>query len=58
MESIKKISPNIYLIVSFILVTTAIGCLFLEKLNLAIIALIIGIISLVAWTFFGLFEET
>ena len=58
MESLKKIPPNIYLIVSLILISTGIGILFLGKLIFAIIFLIMGIISLIAWTFFGLFEET
>ena len=58
MEFLKKIPPNIYLIFSLILITTAIAVLFLGKFIFAIISLIIGLISLIAWTFFGLFEET
>ena len=58
MEFLKKISPNIYLIFSLILITTAIAVLFLGKFIFTLISLIIGLISLIAWTFFGLFEET
>ena len=58
MEFLKKIPPNIYLIFSLILITTAIEILFLGKFIFDIISLIIGLISLIAWTFFGLFEET
>ena len=58
MEFPKKIQPNIYLLVSLILITTAILILFLGKFILATLSLIFGIISLVAWTFFGLFEDT
>tara|TARA_B100000482_G_scaffold141769_1_gene104470 strand:+ start:20 stop:205 length:186 start_codon:yes stop_codon:yes gene_type:complete len=58
MEFLKKIPPNTYLIFSLILITTAIAVLFLGKFIFAIISLIIGLISLIAWTFFGLFEET
>ena len=58
MEFLKKIPPNIYLIFSLILITTAIAILFLGKFIFAIISLIIGLILLIAWTFFGLFEET
>ena len=54
----KKIPPSIYLILSLIFITTAIAVLFLGKFIFAIISLIIGLISLIAWTFFGLFEET
>jgi len=58
MELLKKISPNIYLIFSLIFITTAIVVLFLGKFIFASISLVIGLISLIAWTFFGLFEET
>tara|TARA_Y100001968_G_scaffold274188_1_gene267238 strand:+ start:413 stop:598 length:186 start_codon:yes stop_codon:yes gene_type:complete len=58
MEFFKKISPNIYLIFSLVLITSAIASLFLGNFIFAIITLIMGIISLIAWTFFGLFEET
>ena len=58
MEFLKKIPPNIYLIFSLILITTAIALLFLGKFTFAIISLLTGLISLIAWTFFGLFEET
>ena len=58
MEFLKKIPPNIYLIFSLIFITTAIAVLFLGKFIFSIISLIIGLISLIAWTFFGLFEET
>ena len=58
MEFLNKISPKIYLIFSLIFITTAIAVLFLGKFIFVIISLIIGLISLIAWTFFGLFEET
>ena len=58
MEFLKKTSPNIYLIFSLTLITTAIAILFLGKFIFAIISLVMGLISLIAWTFFGLFEET
>jgi len=58
MEFLKKIPSNIYLIFSLILITTAIAVLFLGKFTFAIISLLIGLISLIAWTFLGLFEET
>ena len=58
MEFLKKIPPNIYLIFSLIFITTAIAVLFLGKFTFAIISLLIGLISLIGWTFFGLFEET
>ena len=58
MESLKKIPPNVYLLASLILITTAIAILFLGKFIFSVITLIMGIVSLVAWTFFGLFEET
>jgi len=58
MEFLKKIPPNSYLIFSLILITTAIAVLFLVKFIFAIIFLLLGLISLIAWTFFGLFEET
>ena len=58
MEFLKKIPPNIYLISSLIFITTAIALLFLGKFIFSIISLLIGLISLIAWTFFGLFEKT
>ena len=58
MEFLKKIPPNIYLIFSLIFITTAIAVLFLGKFIVAIISLLTGLIALIAWTFFGLFEET
>ena len=58
MEFPKKIPPNIYVLVSRILITTAILILFLGKFILATPSLIFGIISFVTWTFFGLFEDT
>ena len=58
MEFLKKIHPNIYLIFSLIFITTAIAVLFLGKFTFAIVSFLIGLISLIAWTFFGLFEET
>ncbi len=58
MECLKEIPPSIYLIASILLITTAIAVLFLEQFIFAIISLVIGFISLTAWTFFGLFEET
>ena len=57
MEFLKKIPPNIYLILSIIFITTAIAVLFLDKFIFAILSLVLGLISLIAWTFFGLFEE-
>tara|TARA_Y100001968_G_C18693522_1_gene407979 strand:+ start:86 stop:271 length:186 start_codon:yes stop_codon:yes gene_type:complete len=58
MDLLKKIPPNTYLILSFIFITTAIAVLFLGKFTFAIFALLIGLVLLIAWTFFGLFEET
>ena len=58
MEFLKKIPPNIYLICSLIFITTAIAVLFLGKFIFAILSLVLGLVSLIAWTFFGLFEET
>tara|TARA_Y100001968_G_scaffold209978_1_gene193079 strand:+ start:1023 stop:1208 length:186 start_codon:yes stop_codon:yes gene_type:complete len=58
MEFLKKIPPNIYLIFSLVLITTAIATLFVGKFIIAAITTIIGITSLIAWTFLGLFEET
>ena len=58
MEFLNKISPKIYLIFSLIFITTAIAVLFLGKFIFAIISLVTGLSSLIAWTFFGLFEET
>jgi len=58
MEFLKKIPPNIYLIFSLIFITIAIAVLFLGEFTFAIFSLLIGLISLIAWTFLGLFEET
>ena len=58
MEFLKKIPSNIYLIFSLIFITTGIAVLFLDKFIFATIDLVIGLILLIAWTFFGLFEET
>ena len=58
MAFLDKIPAIIYLLLSLILITTGIAILFVGKFIIAIIFLIMGIISLVAWTFFGLFEET
>ena len=58
MEFLKKIPPNTYLIFSLIFITTAIAVLFLGDFTFAIISFLIGLISLIAWTFLGLFEET
>ena len=58
MDFLDKISPNIYLSTSLLLITTAIVILFLGKFIFAILSLILGIISLVGWTFFGIFEDT
>ena len=58
MDFIKQIPPNIYLIFSLVLITTAIAVLFLGKFIFAFISLIMGLISLIAWTLFGVFEET
>ena len=58
MEFLKKISPNIYLTLSLIFITIAIAVLFLGEFIFAILSLVLGLVSLIAWTFFGLFEET
>ena len=58
MEYLKKIPPNIYLIFSLIFITIAIANLFLGEFIFAILSLVLGLVSLIAWTFFGLFEET
>ena len=58
MEFLKKIPPNIYLIFSLIFITIAIAVLFLGEFIFAILSLVLGLVSLIAWTFFGLFEET
>ena len=58
MEYLKKIPPNIYLIFSLIFITIAIVVLFLGEFIFAILSLVLGLVSLIAWTFFGLFEET
>ncbi len=58
MEFLKKIPPNIYLTLSLIFITIAIAVLFLGEFIFAILSLLLGLVSLIAWTFFGLFEET
>ena len=58
MEFLKKIPPNIYLTLSLIFITIAIAVLFLGEFLFAILSLVLGLVSLIAWTFFGLFEET
>ena len=58
MEFLKKIPPNIYLTLSLIFITIAIAVLFLGESIFAILSLVLGLVSLIAWTFFGLFEET
>ena len=58
MEFLKKITPNIYLTLSLIFITIAIAVLFLGEFIFAILSLVLGLVSLIAWTFFGLFEET
>ena len=58
MEYLKTIPPNIYLIFSLIFITIAIAVLFLGEFIFAILSLVLGLVSLIAWTFFGLFEET
>ena len=58
MEFLKKIPPNIYLTLSLIFITLAIAVLFLGEFIFAILSLVLGLVSLIAWTFFGLFEET
>ena len=58
MEFLKKIPPNIYLTLSLIFITIAIAVLFLGEFIFAILSLGLGLVSLIAWTFFGLFEET
>ena len=58
MEWLKKIPSNIYLIFSLIFITIAIAVLFLGKFIFAILSLVLGLVLLIAWTFFGLFEET
>ncbi len=57
MELLKKIPPNTYLIFSLIFITTAIPVLFLGKFTFAIFFLLTGLVSLIAWTFLGLFEK-
>tara|TARA_Y100001968_G_scaffold330564_1_gene382783 strand:- start:510 stop:686 length:177 start_codon:yes stop_codon:yes gene_type:complete len=57
MQFLNKIPSYVYLVVSIALITTAIVILFLGKFIFAIISLITGIISLVVWTFFGLFDD-
>ena len=58
MEFLKKIPPNIYLTLSLIFITIAIAVLFLGEFIFATLSLVLGLVSLIAWTFFGLFEET
>ena len=58
MEYLKTIPPNIYLIFSLIFITIATAVLFLGEFIFAILSLVLGLVSLIAWTFFGLFEET
>ena len=58
MAFLKEIPPNIYLIFSLIFITIAIAVLFLGEFIFAILSLVLGLVSLIAWTFFGLFEET
>jgi uncharacterized membrane protein len=58
MEFLKKIPPNIYLTLSLMFITIAIAVLFLGEFIFAILSLVLGLVSLIAWTFFGLFEET
>ncbi|AIQ97959.1 hypothetical protein [Prochlorococcus sp. MIT 0801] len=58
MEFLKKIPSNIYLIFSLIFITIAIAVLFLGEFMFAILSLGLGLVSLIAWTFLGLFEET
>ena len=58
MEFLKKIPPNIYLTLSLIFMTIAIAVLFLGEFIFSILSLVLGLVSLIAWTFFGLFEET
>tara|TARA_Y100001968_G_C19364615_1_gene721792 strand:+ start:803 stop:988 length:186 start_codon:yes stop_codon:yes gene_type:complete len=58
MKFLKNIPPNIYLIFSLIFITIAIAVLFFDKVIFAIISLLIGLVSLIGWTFLGLFEET
>ena len=58
MEFLKKIPPNIYLTLSLIFITIAIAVLFLGEFIFAVLSLVFGLVSLIAWTFFGLFEET
>ncbi len=57
MEFLKKIPPNIYLIFSLVFITIAIANLFLGNFLITIITLIIGITSLIVWTFLGVFDE-
>ncbi len=51
LEFINKIPPAVCLIFSLILITTGIVILFLGNFVFAILALIMGIIALVTWTF-------
>ena len=58
MDLLNKIPPTIFLLVSLAFITTGIGILFIGKFIFAAVSLLMGIFSLVAWTFYGLFEET
>ena len=58
MDFLKKIPTVIYLICSLIFITAAIAALFLGKYTFTVLLMLIGLISLIAWTFYGLFEET
>ena len=58
MEFLKKITPKIYLTLYLFFITIAIAVLFLGEFIFAILSLVLGLVSLIAWTFFGLFEET
>tara|TARA_B100000965_G_scaffold401475_1_gene425387 strand:+ start:265 stop:447 length:183 start_codon:yes stop_codon:yes gene_type:complete len=58
MGFLKNISPTAYLVISLLLLTFAIGILFLGKYIFAILSAMMGLIFLIAWTFFGLFEES
>tara|TARA_B100000214_G_scaffold286243_1_gene215836 strand:- start:289 stop:480 length:192 start_codon:yes stop_codon:yes gene_type:complete len=58
MNFLNKIPPYIYLFVSVTLITVAIAIVFLGKFILSIGVLIMGILSLVAWSFLGIFEDS
>ncbi len=57
MQFLNKIPSRIYLIVSLTLITIGIVILFLGQFIFALASFILGITSLVAWTFFGLFDD-